>query len=202
MKIDKRIIITALTSIIMLTFLCSSVNAVTGFQGYAIYRDGTYDFWHAGMMDGPYSTSYLPVLHHSGSGYVKRDSWENFLSGNEFQGVYRPNSDPSSYYRDLFVALGRDLKDEQISYNAFYQVNYDSGSAGTWVDPEDISSIRCDGVVEYIYEWYGFRVYGSDTLWDVTYNSNANRNHHSGTAITPVSQTGYLTLIQDEEPVD
>lgn len=30
--------------------------------------------------------------------------------------------------------------------------------------------MRCDGVVEYIYEWYSYRVFGNDTQWDVTKN--------------------------------
>ena len=202
MKLSKRIITSALTIIMLLTLFCSTASAASGYQGYAIYRDGVFFnyTWHAGMMDEAYSTYYLPVVHHPGSGYVTWDSWDNFISGNNFEGVYRPDEDPSSYDRDLFVSMGRKLKNEQIAYNLAYQVYYNPSTSGTWVDPSEISSMRCDGVVEYIYEWYGYRVYGSDTYWDVTSSSYGGRDHHSGTAVTPSSQSGYLTLVTSSVP--
>lgn len=200
-KIKKMSTITLVASLLISMFSIGA-NAATGYQGYAVYRDGVFfnTTWHAGMMDEAYSTSYLPIVHHSGSGYVKWDSWDNFIDGNNFEGVYRPNTTPSSADRDLFVSMGRKLKDEQISYNLAYQVYYDTGTSGTWVEPNEVSSMRCDGVVEYIYEWYGFRVYGSDTYWDVTKNSFWGRDHHSGTAVTPKSQSGYLTLVTSSVP--
>ncbi|MHB8170196.1 MAG: hypothetical protein ACYDG6_01435 [Thermincolia bacterium] len=193
--------------------MSTSSEAATGYQGYAIYRDGVFfnANWHAGMMDEPYSTDTLPVVHHPGSGgtapYVKWDSWANFLDGKNFKGVYRPKTTPSgtigapsSSDRDLFVSMGRKLTTEAIEYNLAYQVYYDIGTSGVWVDASDITSMRCDGVVEYIYEWYGFRVYGSDTYWDVTSVSYWGRDHHSGTAITPEKQPGYLTLVTTSVP--
>lgn len=53
----------------------------------------------------------------------------------------------------------------------------------------------CDGVVEYIYEWYGYRVFGNDTQWDVTKNDIWIRDQHSGTLTTPKKQVNYLTAI-------
>ena len=206
MRLTKKIFATVVVMTMIFALLSSHLNAATGYQGYAIYRDGVFfnTTWHAGIMDEPYCDTYIyPVVHHPGSGYVKWDSWENFLDGNNFKGVYRPNSSPSSSTRDLFVAMGRKLKDEQISYNLAYQVYYDTGSSGTWVDPSEISSMRCDGVVEYTFEWYGYRVYGSDTYWDVTKNSFLGRNHHSGTAVTPKSQAeDCLTLVTSSVPED
>ena len=201
MKIKRKIITLTVVLIIISAIFCMNINAASGYQGYAVYRDGViFNNWHAAIMDEAYSTDYLPVVHQPGSGYVRWDSWDNFMGGKDFKGVYRPNSNPSSSARDLFVSMGRRLKDEQISYNVAYQVYYNTGSSGTWVDPDEIISMRCDGVVEYIYEWYGYRVYGSDTYWDVTKNSFWGRNHHSGTAVTPKSQVNYMTLVQSGEP--
>ena len=153
------------------------------------------------MMDSAYiSDSYLPVLHHPGTGYVKWDTWDNFLGGKNFKGVRKPNGTVTSSDRDLFVAMGRVLRTENISYNLAYQVYYNTSTAGYWVDPEDISSMRCDGVVEYIYEWYGFRVYGSDDKWDVTRNDYWVREHHSGGSVTPETQVNYLSLVTTEVP--
>lgn len=193
-----------LLSAVLFTSAFLNVHAATGYQGYAIYRDGVLWGleWHAGLMDSPDSSYYLPVTHHPGDGYyVMWASFEDFLDGNNFKGVYRPNTDPTSSQRDLFVAMGRRLISEEISYNLLYQVAYHlNQDLGTWVDPDEIIGMRCDGVVEYVYEWYGFRVYGNDNYWDVTRFGLWNQDHHSGTAITPKSQTNYLTLVTTNEP--
>lgn len=176
----------------------TNILAATGYQGYAAYRDGVFFnyTWHAAIMDEAYSNYYLPVVHTPGKGYVKWDSWENFLDGNTFQGIYRPKSNPTSSRRDSYVSMARRLKDESISYNVAYQVYYNTGSTGYWVYPEDITSMRCDGVVEYVYEYYGDRVFGNDSNWDVTRNDFWIRDAHSGTAVTPKSQAqSYLTLV-------
>ncbi len=175
-----------------------TVDAATGNQGYAVYRDGVFfGFdWHAGLMDEPDSTYYLPILHAPGtSDVVKWDSWSNFIDGNTFKGTYKPTQNPSSIMRDAIVAMGRNLRTENISYNLAYQVYYNTSTASTYVKYDEISSMRCDGVIEYIYEWYGYRVYGSDTQWDVSKNDFWIRDAHSGTAITPKKQVNYLTAI-------
>lgn len=174
-----------------------TADAATGNQGYAAYRDGVFfGFdWHAGLWDEPASNYGLPILHAPGTGKsVQWDTWSNFIDGNNFKGTYRPNTAPSSAQRDLFVAMGRNLRTQNISYNLGYQV-YSTGSASTYVKYDEVSSMRCDGVIEYIYEWYSFRVYGNDTQWDVTKNDFWIREQHSGTLITPKKQVNYLTAI-------
>lgn len=148
-----------------------TAQAASGYQGYAAYRDGVlFNYtWHAAMMDDPYSnTTSLPVIHQPGSGYVQWGTWSQFLANNTFRGYYRPKVQPSSSTRDSFKYMARRLKDEAITYSGVHQVDSAVWGIGTWVDPYDVVSMRCDGVVEYIFEWYGYRVYGSDTQWDVT----------------------------------
>lgn len=189
--------------IVALVFLGASysgitVDAASGNQGYAAYRDGVFfGFdWHAGLWDEPASNYVLPILHAPGTGSVVQwDSWDNFIDGNNFKGTYKPNEFASSSMRDAFVAMGRNLRTENISYNLAYQVYYSTSDASNYVRYDEISSMRCDGVIEYIYEWYSYRVYGSDARWDVTKNDFWNRDHHSGTAITPKKQVGYLTEV-------
>ena len=135
-----------MSSLIMMAILCTlsltshESYAATGYQGYAVYRNGVILpvnlQWHAGLMDEPSSTKFDPVVHHSGSGYVKWDSWANFLDGNQFQAVYKPKSNPTSARRDAYVAMGRRLKDEQISYTFTYQIYYDSYTTPTYVYPK------------------------------------------------------------------
>ena len=130
-----------------------------------------------------------------GSANVQWDSWSAFLAGNNFKGVYRPNTAPSSSDRDLFVSMGSNLVTEYIPYNVYYQVNYDTGTSGYWVDPAEITGMRCDGVVEYINEWYNFRIFGDDAHWDVTRSDYWIRDYHSGTMVTPSSQPTWMTRV-------
>lgn len=58
-----------------------------------------------------------------------------------------------------------------------------------------------DGVVEYVYEWYGYRVGGPDGKWDITRNLVDNYWEHSGFFITPRKQNqGLLTFVSSSEP--
>lgn len=187
--------------------LCGFVGqaeAASGSQGYAVYRDGVAAnlTWHAAIMDDPHwnSTSY-PVIQAPGTGNVVYDTWNSFLAGNTYQGRYRPKSAPSSTQRDQFLATAHRIVTERIPYSLAYQVWYNTTTSGTYVSTDEIQGIRCDGVVEYVYEWHSFRVYGSNSLWDVTVNSSSARLHHSGTAVTPKSQARtYLTKIADSLP--
>ena len=62
--------------------------------------------------------------------------------------------------------------------------------------PYDIKSLRCDGIVEYCYEWQNVRIFGSDARWDISKNDQGNKDHHSGTATTPKKQAqNYMTGI-------
>ena len=63
------------------------------------------------------------------------------------------------------------------------------------------AGIRCDGVVEYCYEWNNFGVWGSDTLWDITKPDTRNRAEHAGFQITPRRQAREcLTWLGNIEP--
>lgn len=203
-KTITKIFISLFSFIIVTASIGIYANAATGAQGYAVYRNGVswpWDYWHAAIMDKPSSTYTNPVIHHSGSGYVKYDSWTGFMAGNSFEGVYRPKTYISSQYRDLIAGMARQLKDDQIGYNALYQVYYDTNQAGAVVDPGDVSSIRCDGVVEYVYEYYGYRIYGNDSNWDITLNNFWAREDHSGNAVQPRTQAvDYMTKVQSSVP--
>lgn len=206
MKINKKSFSIILIFVLLCTILGANVCAATGYQGYAVYRDGVALNlnWHAALMDGPSSTSILPVTQAPGGNLnVQWDTWDNFMNGKNFQGVYRPNVQPSSTDRDNFVAMGRQLISDYIPYSLTYQVTYDVyGQTGrTWVFPADITGMRCDGVVEYIYEYYGFRVFGSDSNWDVSKWQDTNLFAHAIGGIQPKSQAqNYLTLITTQIP--
>lgn len=196
-KINKYFLLLIAVVVLFVPFQSdNTVQAASGYQGYAVYRDGVFfnTTWHAGIYIQPSSSHYSPIVHAAGgTSKVSEDSLESFLDGENYKGVYKPNNSPTSSYRDLYVAMARNLASQNISYNLAYQVYYNTSTASTYVQPNEVSSMRCDGVVEYIYEFYSARVYGSDAQWDVTRNDSSIRNHHSGIAITPRSQINYLT---------
>ncbi|MDO8963842.1 MAG: hypothetical protein Q7W30_05035 [Coriobacteriia bacterium] len=200
----KRLVLGAAATLLASALTVAPVYAATGNQGYAVYRDGVlwgYE-WHAALMDDPrWNTTSLPIVHTPGSGYVKWDTWSNFLGGKTYMGTYRPKTAPSSASRDNFVYMMRKLKDEQILYSGLYQVEYNLLTAGTYVDPAEVTKMRCDGVVEYVYEWYGFRVFGDATHWDVTRAGFWYQDDHSGSAVTPKLQAqSYLTKVTSSLP--
>lgn len=193
------------------------VSAAKGYEGYAIYRDGAFKVpivlpngfdWHAGLLDEPSTSYYLPVTHISGPSpfEIKWDTWSNFIDENTFKGVYKPNSGVTSSQRDLVKATGRALISENISYTALSQI--DHFILGDWVYPSDVWLSRCDGVVEYCYEWNLIKIYGNDNdwgserpYWDITWGNLFNLDHHSGTAITPKKQCeNNMTLVTATPP--
>lgn len=197
---------TALALVILLVSVAQAL-AATGNQGYAVYRNGVVvgatDQWHSALMALPHTTSgSLPVIHAPGGrGYVQYGTWKEFIAAKTYQGTYRPKSAPASADRDNFAYMARRLVDEQIPYSLLYQVNYSVSKAGKWVDPGDITGMRCDGVIEYVYEWYGFRVFGGDSVWDVTRALSVNKTAHSGTAVTPRTQAqSYLVKVTASLP--
>lgn len=203
----KKITFSMLLVAVLLLSSVGTVFAADGYEGYAIHRDGAFlgTTWHAGLMDESYSTDYLPVLHIAGlTGGVKWDSWDNFINGNTFKGVYRPDGGISSSGRDLVKATGRELRTENIAYTPLSQIDYGVDVLSqTWVYPEDIGLIRCDGVVEYSFEWNSYRIFGSDDYWDISRAGLQYLAQHSLAIVTPKSQAqDYMTLVTSSVPTE
>ena len=186
-------------------------QAATGYQGYAIYRDGVLGpvNWHGGLMDKPSKDDIYPVIHIGGPDYqVEYVWWHEFTDGtedypyskNSFMGYYRPVSqNPTSAQRDAVVATARQLASNFIDYCGTEQMHYDetSSTTKTYVQPSDIDTIRCDGVVEYCYEYNNIRIYGSDMFWNIArWGALYEAHHASPTAITPRKQAqDYMYVI-------
>ncbi|RCX18848.1 hypothetical protein DFR58_104117 [Anaerobacterium chartisolvens] len=171
-------------------------SSTTEWKGYAVYRDGVSGFNsglndHAALMDEPNRTYYKPIIHAPGySDPVQWDHWDDFMNGKKYLGIFKPkNTTITETVANSFVSKARELRG--ISYNVLDQIVYSAGS-NTWVYPENISQLRCDGVVEYTYEWFGYRVGGPDNKWDITRNLIANYWEHSGFFITPRKQNQEL----------
>ena len=188
-----------------------SYNSTTqiGYKGYAVYRDlsfnleGIFVDWHAGLMDEPYTSYNLPIIHVSkdSSSLVTWDQWSTFLGNQVYRGLYKPKQELSDNQRISVISLARELRTKDIGYIATHQLQATLWPNRTKIDPDAIVSLRCDGLVEYCYEYYGIRIFGSNSLWDISVSSAENLAHHSYQNIMPKKQAqNYMTLISTNTP--
>ncbi|MPM96390.1 hypothetical protein SDC9_143553 [bioreactor metagenome] len=108
----------------------------------------------------------------------------------------------SSLARGNVNARAEMLVNDNISYSILRQmsINESGLTIGTKISANRIMYMRCDGVIEYCYEYYGFRVYGNDTYWDLSTFGLLTISHHSYNDINPETQaTYYLTQVLDSD---
>lgn len=192
-----------LVCIVAARFSSSETYAATSRKGYALYRGGVLlnlnD--HAGLLVENNTTSYSkPIVHAIGpSGNSQLGSWTDFLDIYTFIGVYKPkNASMSSTACSLFASKARELTG--IPYCVLDQIEYSAGT-GNYVLPEHVTKIRCDGIVEYVYEWSNHKVGGPANYWDITRNRTENMNEHTGVKITPRKQNrNLLDLVSTSRP--
>lgn len=182
-------------------FLSPVSYAATGNQGYAVYRDGVVGNidWHTGIMVESYTSASQPISHARGKDYqTELTSYNSFVGPNLFKGTYRPRTGiPSDNTRNLIVATARYIASEHIEYSAILQMDYNDSTTGAKVMFNDITNIRCDGVVEYCYEYNFQRVFGVDDVWDISKNASAEKNLHTFFKITPLSQASQYMFKMD-----
>lgn len=202
--IKKLISITCALTLLLCVFV-SPANAATGWQGYAVYRDGVAVIeWHGAIMDKATKDDVYPVVHAVGPGTnVSFGMWSDFLAGKTFMGYYQPKSELlTNSKRDAVTATARRLAADFIGYTVNMQMNYPiiDPPPKPFVQVSDISTIRCDGVIEYCYEYNNIRIYGDNVTWDISRWSEANKALHGLPFITPkVQARNYMTLL-DKNP--
>lgn len=169
------------------TAVSATLSSATGARGArnrlgnALYRDGVGSLgveidWHAGLVghaSGPFYQSGEWVIHHpGGSAVVQYDTFTTFLTDkngevHKDKGEFYLSTVSQSTAYDIFYTA-HDLTNESIAYT-FSPMLRTSKSYGT-IEPSDITKIRCDGVVEYCYEYNGVRLQGlsSDNLWNIS----------------------------------
>lgn len=206
LRIFSSIIVVALMAAVFVT----PASAATGYQGYAIYRDQVIiagpgiTNWHTGIMYDPYtSTSSIPLIHHPGSGYVQFGTWAQFMDGKNFVGVYAPKGGIISADRDKVRNMSYKLATDQIPYHPWGQMFVDEsvfGTAQTRIEPRNITGMRCDGVVEYCYEYCNYRIWGSDSTWNISKNNRDCFNAHNNIVVNPVTQAMDMTKLTSSKP--
>ena len=186
-----------------------TVTSTLGYKGYAVYRDlgkGAEAFsdmflnhpndWHAGLMDEKYASDYLSVIEMPGIfDDIQWSNWSDFVGELTYRGTYKPKQAISDNSRNLIISLARELRTKDIGYLFTHQLRATIRPEATKIEPDDVVDIRCDGLVEYCYEYFGFRVFGNDTYWDISKASAQNIAHHHENNIMPKAQAQqYLDL--------
>lgn len=200
MKRIKRPL-TFVITILFTFFTCSSVFAATGYQGMACFRDGVMGGlqWHAGLYYQPNANYSWPIVHIGGDGdIVSRCDLATFNDGNTFKGVYYKSGVTSSKLDSIRYLADELASDYTIGYPylAFNMLEH-SASSG-YIYPYHINTLRCDGVVEYCYEYYGVKLqtyydYNTSTdHWDISEVDDCEW-HTAGNGMSPVNQAGLMT---------
>ena len=195
----KSIFAIVFSVVLIISLNIAIAEAATGKQGYTIYRDGVLAGfeWHAGIVVEPGYSYSNSIVHIAGSGSnVAYTNFSGFEYAYNYTGIYKPSSITNAN-RDKVVATARALTGKSITYTALGQMDVKSGvqsNGKSRVEPGDIKSMRCDGVVEYSYERNDVRIYGSNAYWNISVNDNNCLTHHMLTNITPLKQAAFLTL--------
>ena len=138
-------------------------------------------------------TSSNDVIHATSGNTVSKASWYYFLAGQTFICACRPNNcSMTNTNRTYFVNKSNRLIGKP--YTALCQMSYSVINDGSKIEPSQITALRCDGVVEYVYEYYGYRVGGGNTDWDISLNLTSNFSAHYGYLVTPAMQNTYLLI--------
>jgi len=106
------------------------------------------------------STTYLYESNLSGNG-VRLISLETFkASHSTYHGAYEHEDGLSISQRNSIIDTAVALyNDSTITYTAFTPLDPEF-LPGTYVQPSEIDNIRCDGFLEYCYEWNNIWVWG------------------------------------------
>lgn len=214
MKKFIRSLFSCVIVIAMIIPFSLNASAAVGSEGYAVYNNNVLQWgntsvnWHTAIMyDRTRTYSSLPVVHHPGSGYATFASWAAFMGGTEtssqYMGSYRPKAGIGSVGRDDVRSMSARIASDQVLYNFGGQMYANNSVLDTkyTIAPSDITHMRCDGVVEYCYEYYSYRIYGNDSYWNISRATVYHHNHHLGFVVTPYIQaTQCMTKVSSVLP--
>ncbi|MEN6327444.1 MAG: hypothetical protein ABFD18_14730 [Syntrophomonas sp.] len=135
-------------------------NARTEINADAVYRTGASGYYHAGVFYKNGST--YRVYEQTGDGPVEYNTMNEFINGNTYLGNYYRSTVDTSSERSSIIGTCADLHaNDTICYTWSDCLNPDPMlDVGSYISSEEVKEIRCDGVVEYSYEWNNFTVWG------------------------------------------
>ncbi len=123
-----------------------------------VYREGGWPNTqgHAGIYDG-YEVYEIKGYWN----YIEKSSWESFLDDNAYLGSFTTN-DITNYDKNQILYLLENLDDQlEITYTMYNSLLFDdSDDFNYYIQPNEITDIRCEGVIEYAYEYNWIDVWG------------------------------------------
>jgi len=171
--------------ILILAFNVTGVFADHG--NYYNYRiaDASYtNLWivaeynHSGLVSSVSSSgdssSYIYEMSksdHSGN-CIEYNTMATHKSGRTWFGSYSPEGDITDSIRQSIKNTAVELYNRGNVGYTWADALVPVGSPGTYISPSEVVKLRCDGLVEYCYEWNNVWVWGdSGTNYDISYVS-------------------------------
>ncbi|WP_349408976.1 hypothetical protein [Pseudalkalibacillus sp. SCS-8] len=198
--ISKTIKYLTILGILSSSLVFTNISASAALEADARYRDGglANAYNHAGLRRAGIGIYEIKGYNHE----IELSTWDSFLNGQTYLGAYY-NPDTTSTDKDyiLYTAKAMDA-DPEITYTMYDALAYES-NPGSYVAVDEISDIRCDGVVEYAYEWNYVWVWGktndgtktgTPTNFDISYvpyvSEHANLGDEGWFELSPIVQRG------------
>lgn len=197
-------------SILTICILCtatinaSAENLTTNAKGYSILSSGGWGFGHAGLMRGPLlindqGTEMSNSIIHVAAlvDVIEYSQFHQFLNNNTFLGFYSPKAAMTTTQQNQVIAtaeaLNRASAADSIIYCVSTQLKYSGYATKTYhgqantkvIMPANVTSLRCDGLVEYCYEYNNIRISGPASSWNIAIANTANQDWHSSRLTVP-----------------
>jgi len=172
----------AVKGLVLALFLTLALNsqAFAAAVGYACYRDKDsgqapqFNPWHAGLVSVVNGSAISKVIHHPGSGVLVEVTFANFINGLPDRGYFFRSGVSGPMLSNINARAKELLNMGNVKYTLFSLVSINqSATSLAWIEPKHVSFVRCDGLVEFCYEYYGIRLQGASSNWCI-----ADPNHH------------------------
>lgn len=168
------------------------VKATPSYRGFAAFRDGVIVVeWHAGVTTQP-----TQFVHITRGGHPAIVDLNGFRENERFMGYYRHPSYAAgaTKYDQIYQTAIAISMYPSISYTAL--VPLDATASSGKILPSAINKLRCDGLLEYSYEYNGVPVcsvyYNGATHWDISTVEGALAHNSLVNAITPKIQSSHF----------
>ncbi|SHK31313.1 hypothetical protein [Paramaledivibacter caminithermalis] len=177
----------------LIMIFCLNISNVFAYEFYGkpIYRDGVAVIeWHAGLSASTDGTTILHADNYEDATRVT--DYDGFMksSSNDFKGVYHKKEMDIYDYQEVVETANR-LVELKIPYDFYNPVGHNETSG--YISPTEITGIRCDGFVEYSFEWNNFKVmkWGiNGSIWDIS--EVEDNKAHTWYNMSPKSQAAFL----------
>lgn len=143
-------------SILAMSFISITAGSVFA-NSEAMYRSGSMGNYldHAGVRKAGVGIYEIKGYFYT----VDLNTWASWLGSNEYLGSFINPLMTSTDKTNVQSTLAAMAADTDIDYVGLNMIDWDL-NPGSDIDPWEIDDIRCDGVVEYAYEWNNIWVWG------------------------------------------